>query len=196
MQLGVQSSSLLAILGAAGLAIGLALQGSLSNFAGGVLILAFKPFRIGDFIEAQGTGGTVSEISIFTTKLVTPFNQVAIIPNAKISNDVIKNFNTNSTRKEMMTIGISYDSNIKEAKDILLNLVNEQETILQDPAPQVVVANLGDSSVDLSLRYWTKNEDFWNVKFYNLEEAKARLEAAGISIPFPQRDVHIHNSNS
>lgn len=194
-QLGVQSSSLLAILGAAGLAIGLALQGSLSNFAGGVLILAFKPFRIGDFIEAQGVMGTVKDITIFTTKITTSGNQLAILPNAKLSNDLIKNYNAEPIRKNIMTIGVSYDSDIKLAKDILLKLVTEQELVLKDPAPQVVVANLGDSSVDLSLRFWAKNEDYWDINFYTLEEIKTRLEAQGISIPFPMREVHVFNKD-
>jgi len=192
-QLGVQSSSLLAILGAGGLAIGLALQGSLSNFAGGVLILAFKPFRIGDFIEAHGVMGTVKDITIFTTKILTPGNQLAIVPNAKLSNDTIKNYNAEPIRKNMMDVGISYDSDIKLAKDILLNLVTEQELVLKEPAPQVVVTTLGDSAVTLSVRFWAKNEDYWNINFYTVEESKARLEAKGISIPFPQRDIHVFN---
>ncbi|WP_010180461.1 mechanosensitive ion channel family protein [Aquimarina agarilytica] len=192
-QLGVQSSSLLAILGAAGLAIGLALQGSLSNFAGGVLILLFKPFKVGDFIEAQGQVGTVKSISIFTTTLLTAGNQQAIIPNGKLSNDTIKNYSAEPNRKNVMTIGISYDSDIKKAKDILLAIVNGQEATLKNPAPEVFVANLGDSSVDLSLRFWAKNEDYWKLNFYVLEEAKVQLEANGISIPFPQRDIHVFN---
>lgn len=191
--LGVKSSSLLAILGAAGLAIGLALQGSLSNFAGGVLILAFKPYKIGDFIQSHGIHGTVKEINIFTTKILTAGNQEAIIPNAKLSNDIITNFNAEPIRKNIMTIGIGYDSDIKQAKNILLNLISAQPQTLKDPEPQVVVANLGDSSVDLSLRFWAKNEDYWELNFYVLEEAKSQLEAAGISIPFPQREVHVYN---
>ena len=192
-QLGVQSSSLIAMLGAAGLAIGLALQGSLANFAGGVLILAFRPFKNGDFIESQGIMGTVKEITIFTTKILTAGNQVAILPNAKVSNGTIKNYSAESIRKDIMTIGVSYDSDIKLAKDTLMNLLNEQELILKEPAPQIVVANLGDSSVDLSLRFWTKNEDFWAVHFYTIEEAKARLDAQSISIPFPVSEVHMYN---
>ncbi|WP_010523310.1 mechanosensitive ion channel family protein [Aquimarina agarivorans] len=192
-QLGVQSSSLLAILGAAGLAIGLALQGSLSNFAGGVLILLFKPFKVGDFIEAQGQMGTVKSISIFTTILNTPGNQQAIIPNGKLSNDTIKNFNAEPTRRNFMTIGVSYDSDIKKAKDILLDIVTSHEFTLKEPAPEVVVANLGDSSVDLSLRFSAENTNYWKLNFYVLEEAKARLEANDISIPFPQRDIHVYN---
>ncbi|WP_299894233.1 mechanosensitive ion channel domain-containing protein [uncultured Aquimarina sp.] len=190
-QLGVQTSSLVAILGAAGLAVGLALQGSLANFAGGVLILFFKPFKIGDFIEAQGTSGTVKEITIFTTKLNTFGNQLVIIPNGKLSNDNITNYSAENKRRNKIDIGISYSSNIKQAKDILLGLVNEQEAVIKDPLPEVVVSSLGDSSVSLSIRYWASNEDFWAIHFYTMEQAKKRLEENGISIPFPQREVRI-----
>ncbi len=194
-QLGVESASLVAIIGAAGLAIGLALQGSLANFAGGVLILLLKPYRVGHFIKAQGIEGTVKEISIFTTKLNTFGNQLAIIPNGQLSNESIINFTEEGIRREAITIGISYDSDIKLAKEILLNLVMEQELVLkmEDKMPMAVVIELADSAVNLSLRYWTRNEDFWNVRFYTLEEAKKRLEAQGISIPFPQRDIHHYN---
>jgi small conductance mechanosensitive channel len=194
-QLGVESASLVAIIGAAGLAIGLALQGSLSNFAGGVLILLLKPFKVGDFISAQGVDGTVKEISIFNTKLNTFGNQLAIIPNGKLSNDNIINFTGEGIRRENLSFGIGYDDDIKQAKDILLNLVSEQENVLkiEDRMPMVAVAELGDSSVNLTVRYWAKNEDFWNLRWVVLEEGKARLEAAGISIPFPQRDVHHFN---
>ncbi|WP_106793678.1 mechanosensitive ion channel family protein [Aquimarina sp. Aq78] len=191
-QLGVQSSSLVAILGAAGLAVGLALQGSLANFAGGVLILFFKPFKIGDFIEAQGIQGTVKEISIFTTKLNTFGNQLAILPNGKLSNDNIINYSEEGKRRDNITIGVSYDSDIKKAKQVLLDLVNEQDKIVQDPLPVVVVTELGDSAITLSLRYWTLTEEFWDIHFYTLEEAKKRLESDGISIPFPQRDIHLY----
>jgi small conductance mechanosensitive channel len=194
-QLGVESASLVAIIGAAGLAVGLALQGSLANFAGGVLILLIKPFRVGDFISAQGVDGTVKEISIFNTKLTTFGNQLAIIPNGKLSNDNIINYTEEGIRRENLTFGIGYDDDIKQAKDILLNLVSEQETVLkvEDKMPMVAVAELGDSSVNLTVRYWSKNEDFWNLRWVILEEGKARLEAAGITIPFPQRDVHHFN---
>ena len=194
-QLGVESASLVAIIGAAGLAVGLALQGSLANFAGGVLILLIKPFRVGDFISAQGVDGTVKEISIFNTKLTTFGNQLAIIPNGKLSNDNIINYTEEGIRRENLTFGIGYDDNIKQAKKILLNLVSEQETVLtlEDKMPMVAGAELGDSSVNLTLRYWVKNEDFWNLRWLILEEGKMRLEAAGISIPYPQRDVHHFN---
>ncbi len=194
-QLGVESASLVAIIGAAGLAVGLALQGSLANFAGGVLILLIKPFRVGDFISAQGVDGTVKEISIFNTKLTTFGNQLAIIPNGKLSNDNIINYTEEGIRRENLTFGIGYDDNIKQAKEILLNLVSEQDTVLklEDKMPMVAVAELGDSSVNLTVRYWSKNEDFWNLRWLILEEGKMRLEAAGISIPYPQRDVHHFN---
>ncbi|MFT7073747.1 mechanosensitive ion channel family protein [Patiriisocius sp. Uisw_017] len=197
-QLGVQSTSLVAIVGAAGLAIGLALQGSLANFAGGILILILKPFKVGDFIKVQGIEGTVKEISIFMTKLNTFGNQEAIIPNGKLSNDNIINFSSEGIRRESLIFCISYDSSVEKAKEILLNLVKEQQTVFkqEDKMPMVVLVELADSSVNLGVRYWTKNEDFWNVRFHTLEEGKKRLEAAGISIPYPQRDVHLHTNNN
>lgn len=189
-QLGVKTSSLVAIIGAAGLAIGLALQGSLANFAGGVLILIFKPFKVGDFISAQGVDGTVKEISIFNTKLNTFGNQIAIIPNGQLSNDNIINYNMESTRRDKIDVGIGYGSNIKEAKEILLQICAENENINKEPAPEVYVGNLGDSSVDLTLRFWANNDVFWPAHFYVMEEIKLRFDAAGIEIPFPQRVMH------
>ncbi|MGO3181359.1 MAG: mechanosensitive ion channel family protein [Aequorivita sp.] len=194
-QLGVQSASLVAIIGAAGLAIGLALQGSLSNFAGGVLILLLKPFKVGDFISAQGIDGTVKDITIFNTKINTFGNQLAILPNGKLSNDNIINYSGEGIRREKLDFRISYGDNLKEAKDILLKLVNEQETIMQTEGkePMIAVASLTDTAVELTLRYWAKNEDFWALRWHVLEEAKERLDAADITIPFPQRDIHHHN---
>ncbi|MFH6602365.1 mechanosensitive ion channel family protein [Maribacter algicola] len=192
-QLGVKSSSLVAIIGAAGLAIGLALQGSLANFAGGVLILLFKPFKVGDFISAQGVDGTVKEITIFTTKLNTFGNQVAILPNGQLSNNSIINYNAEKLRRDKIDIGIGYGSNIKKAKDILLEICEEKEIILPEPGPEVYVGELADSSVNLTLRFWTVNEDFWSAHFHVLEEIKYRFDAAGIEIPFPQRVVHNHS---
>ncbi len=194
-QLGVESASLVAIIGAAGLAVGLALQGSLANFAGGVLILLLKPFRVGDFISAQGVDGTVKDISIFNTRLTTFGNQLAIIPNGKLSNDNIINYSAEGIRRESMSFGIGYEDDIKKAKEILLNLVMEQNEVIktEDKMPMVAVAELADSSVNLTLRYWAKNEDFWNLHWLVLEEGKTRLEAGGISIPFPQRDIHHYN---
>ena len=192
-QLGVETTSLIAVVGAAGLAIGLALQGSLSNFAGGVLIITLKPFKIGDWIEAEGVSGTVKETSLFYTKLTTFGNQLAIIPNGQLTNNNIINYTEEGKRKDAITLGISYSSNIKLAKDVLLKLMEEQEGIMKDPAPEVVVTELADSAVNLSLRYWALNQDFWNCHWFTIEEAKTRLEAAGIGIPFPQRDVHFFN---
>ncbi|MCE2614095.1 mechanosensitive ion channel [Flavobacteriaceae bacterium D16] len=189
-QLGVKSSSLVAMLGAAGLAIGLALQGSLANFAGGVLILIFKPFRVGDWISAQGVDGSVKEISIFTTKLNTFGNQVAIIPNGQLSNNNIVNYNAEPMRRDKIDVGISYGSNIKKAKDILLEMCGEYEKILNDPAPEVYVGELADSAVILSLRFWAANEDYWAAHFHMMENLKYRFDEAGIEIPFPQLDVH------
>ena len=192
-QLGFETTSLVAVIGAAGLAIGLALQGSLANFAGGVLIIILKPFRVGDWIEAKGVSGSVKETSLFYTKINTFGNQLAIIPNGQLTNDNIINYTVEGKRRSSITIGISYDSNIKLAKDILLELLREQEKILKDPEPVVVVTELADSAVNLSVRFWALNDDFWNCSFFTIEESKTRLEAAGISIPFPQRDVHFFN---
>ena len=189
-QLGVKSSSLVAMLGAAGLAVGLALQGSLANFAGGVLILVFKPFRVGDFISAQGVDGTVKEISIFTTKLNTFGNQLAIIPNGQLSNNNIINYNAEDKRRDKIDVGISYSSDIKKAKDILLEICGSYENILKDPAPEVYVGELADSAVVLTLRFWAANENFWASHFYVMENLKYRFDEAGIEIPFPQIDVH------
>ena len=191
--LGIETTSFIAILGAAGLAIGLALQGSLSNFAGGVLILLLKPFKLGDWIEVNGISGSVKDISMFYTRLNTFGNQLAIIPNGELSNENIINYSAEDKRRDAITIGVSYESNIKLAKDTLMGLLKEQENILEDPAPAVVVTELADSSVNLSVRFWAKNEHFWDCHWYTIEEAKTRLEAAGVSIPFPQRDVHFYN---
>ena len=194
--LGIETTSFIAVLGAAGLAIGLALQGSLSNFAGGVLIIALKPFKLGDWIEVNGISGSVKDISMFYTKLNTFGNQLAVIPNGELSNSNIVNYSGENIRRDAITIGISYDSNIKVAKDVLMELLRDQEDILSDPAPAVVVTELADSSVNLSVRFWAKNEVFWERHWYTIEEAKTRLEAAGLSIPFPQRDVHFFNHSS
>lgn len=197
-KLGVESASLVALLGASALAIGLALQGSLSNFAGGVLILLLKPFKIGDFISAAGIEGTVKQINIFNTSLNTFGNQLAILPNGKLSNENIINYSGENIRRENIIFGIGYDDNLKEAKEILLNLVNEQEAVLQTPdkQPMIVLAELADNSVNLSLRYWATNSDFWNLRWLILEEGKARLKAIGISSPYPQRDVHHFNTEN
>ncbi|WP_420321596.1 mechanosensitive ion channel family protein [Flagellimonas sp.] len=189
-ELGVQSSTLIAMVGAAGLAIGLALQGSLANFAGGVLILLFKPFKVGDWISAQGMEGSVKQITIFSTKLNTFGNQVAIIPNGQLSNGSIVNYNMENTRRDKFDVGIGYGSNIKEAKEILLQVCADSPDILKEPIPEVYVGELGDSSVNLTLRFWAKNDVFWPAHFYVIEETKSRFDQVGIEIPFPQRVVH------
>ena len=189
-QLGVQTSSLVALLASAGIAVGLALQGSLSNFAGGILIFIFKPFKVGDFISAQGVDGVVKEISIFTTKVNTFGNQMAIIPNGPLSNNNIINFNAEKTRRDKIEVGISYDSDIKLAKKILLDICAENQNIQKDPEPEVYVGNLADSAVILTLRFWAENEVFWAAHFETMETLKIRFDEAGIGIPFPQLDVH------
>ncbi len=190
-QLGVATSSFLAIIGAAGLAVGLALQGSFSNFAGGILILLFKPFKVGDFIEAQGEKGDVKEIQIFNTKIITPRNRVAVIPNGILSNGLIKNYTEEGKLRVDIAIGISYDSDIKQAREILLNVLNDHPKTLKFPKPVVLVTDLGDSSVNLGVRPWATPGDYWDVYFECIEQCKEALDEANISIPFPQRDVHM-----
>lgn len=192
-QLGVESASLVAAIGAAGLAIGLAMQGSLSNLAGGVLIIVLKPFKVGDWIEAQGISGTVVEVTLFYTKLDTFGNQRAVIPNGELSNDNIINYSFNGTRKENLSFGISYDDDLKKAKEVLRNLVEEQEDVLKDPAPQIIVSELGADSVNFSVRYFAENSKFWDLHWYMIEEGKIRLEEAGMTIPYPQRDVYLYD---
>ena len=188
-QVGVETSSLIAMLGAAGLALGLALQGSLSNFAGGILILIFKPFKVGDFISAQGSEGTVKQITVFNTKLVTFGNQEVIIPNGNLSNDKITNYSSEGVGRENLVIGISYDSSIQKAKDLIIELCEADENILTEEGKEamVVVTELADSSVNLSIRYWTTTETFWPTKFKMIEHIKAAFDREGIEIPFPHR---------
>ena len=193
-QLGVATTSFVAIIGAAGLAVGLALQGSLSNFAGGALIMIFKPFKVGDLIEAQGEIGEVKEIQIFVTKIITPGNKLAIIPNGILSNGTIKNYTEEGLLRVDVVVGISYDANIKQAKEILEETLKNNPKILTEPKPFVAVKELGDSSVNLLVRAWTKPEDHWDTFFQMTEDSKIALDNAKISIPFPQRDIHIINS--
>lgn len=193
-QLGVATTSFVAIIGAAGLAVGLALQGSLSNFAGGALIMIFKPFKVGDLIEAQGEIGEVKEIQIFVTKIITPGNKLAIIPNGILSNGTIKNYTEEGLLRVDVVVGISYDANIKQAKEILEETLKNNSKILTEPKPFVAVKELGDSSVNLLVRAWTKPEDHWDTFFQMTEDSKIALDNAKISIPFPQRDIHIINS--
>lgn len=184
-QLGVETTSFAAILAAAGLAIGMALQGSLANFAGGVLMMIFKPIKIGDLIEAQGELGTVKEIEIFTTKLVTPQNKLVIIPNGALSNGNIVNYSAEGVLKLFLTFGVGYDSDIKQTKEVLMNVLTSHPKVLKDPAPMVSVENLGDSSVDFAVRPACRVEDYWDVFFDVQENVKLALDAAGIEIPYP-----------
>lgn len=191
-RLGVDTTSLVAILGAAGLAIGLSLQGSLQNFAAGVMLLVFRPFKAGDFVEAAGTAGVVKSISIFTTIMTTPDNKEIIVPNGSIYGGNIINYSAKPTRRVDMVIGIGYDSDLKKAKAILNEMVAADERILVDPAPTVAVSELADSSVNFVVRPWVAAADYWNVKFDFTEAVKLRFDAEGITIPYPQMDVHLH----
>ncbi len=193
--IGVETTSFAAILASAGLAIGLALQGSLGNFAGGVLIMVFKPFRVNDLIEAQGIVGVVKEIEIFTTKLSTPQNKEAIIPNGLLSNGNIINYTSQGTLRVDLNIGVGYGDDIKKAKEVILKVLTENPKVLKIPAPIVAVSDLGDNAINLVVRPFTEVADYWDVYFETLEASKNALDVAGISIPYPQRDVHIHNVN-
>jgi len=183
--LGVETTSFAALLAAMGLAIGMALQGSLGNFAGGVMLMIFKPFKIGDLIEAQGEIGVVKEIEIFTTKIVAVGNKLVIMPNGALSNGNITNYSEEGIRQIRHVIGVSYDADIKQTKDVLMNVLTSQDLVLSDPAPTVDVAALGESSVDFAVRPWVKVEDYWTIYFNTLEKAKIELDAAGIEIPYP-----------
>ncbi len=188
--LGIETTSFAAILAAAGLAVGLALQGSLSNFAGGVLILIFKPYKTGDFIEAQGVMGVVKQIEIFTTKLNTPDNKEVIIPNGSLSNGNIINYSTEENRRIDITMGVSYDADIKQTKDLLMKILTDHPKVLKDPQPTILLGELADSSVNFKVRPWVLTDDYWDVYFQIMETCKIELDKAGIEIPYPQMDIH------
>lgn len=190
MILGVPGSSFLAVFGAAGLAIGLALQGSLSNFAGGILILGFKPFQIGDVIVAQGHTGVVNRIQILYTHLMTFDNKEVIIPNGSLANSDIVNMSTQETRRAELNVGVAYGTNIKQAKEIILNIFNNDPRALKEPAPFVALNNFGDSSLDIVVRVWAKSSEMWPMYFDGMESINSEFEKHGIEIPFPQRVVH------
>lgn len=194
-KLGIQTTSFVAIIGAAGLAIALSLQSSLSNFASGVMIVAFRPFKVGDFIEAGGVAGVVEGIQIFSTQMKTGDNKAIIVPNSSIIGGNIVNYSAKDTRRVDMVFGIGYDDDIKKAKDILMKLIEEDERILKDPEPVVAVSELADSSVNFVVRPWVNSADFWAVKFDFTENVKLTFDKEGISIPFPQQDIHLHQSN-
>lgn len=195
-KLGIQTASFIAVLGAAGLAVGLALQGSLSNFAAGVMIIMFKPFKVGDYIVSAGCNGTVKEVGIFTTTLATPDNVKVIIPNGQILSSSIHNYSANDTRRLDLVFGISYSDNIGTAKEVFRKIIDADERVLKDPAVTIAVSALADSSVNFVVRPWVKATDYWATHFDLTEKIKLALESAGCTIPFPQRDVHVISQSS
>jgi small conductance mechanosensitive channel len=192
-QLGVAATSFFAILGAAGLAIGLALKDSLANFSSGVMLVFFRPFKAGDYVEAGGVAGTVDSISIFSTIMKTPDNRVVIVPNSQIYSEAITNFSAMSTRRIDLVFGISYDDDVIRAKEVMRSVVEADERVLEDPAPAIMMLELADSSVNFAVRPWVATAEYWNVRGDLLEHIKKALEDNGMSIPYPQRDVHLIN---
>ena len=192
-QLGIDTTSLIALLGAAGLAVGLALKDSLSNFAAGVMLIVFKPFTIGNYIEAGGTAGVVEKITVFNTVCRSGDNKQIVVPNSQIVNGTIVNYSAKPTRRIDLVIGIGYDDDIKKARDLLEEIMAKDERILKDPAPVVAVDALADSSVNLVVRPWVNSGDFWDVKWHLLETIKTTFDENGVSIPYPQQDVHMHS---
>ena len=193
---GIQTASFVAILGAAGFAIGFAMQGSLSSFAAGVLILVFRPIKVGDFVEVAGVAGSVKEIKLFNTIVATPDNVKIYVPNSKINGDIIKNYAGFDERRVDMVVGIGYGAPIDKAYEIMKQIVAADSRILAEPAVQIAVAELADSSVNFVLRPWVKKEDYWGVKFDVTEKIKKEFDAAGIEIPFPQTDVHLYREDT
>ncbi len=195
-QIGVQTTSFIAIIGAAGLAIGFALQGSLSNFAAGIMLIVFRPFKVGDFIMAGGEAGIVEEIALFTTQMRSPDNKTIIVPNSGITGGNITNFSTKDTRRIDLVIGVSYQDDLKKVKAVLSDILTNDERVLKDPAPTIGVVELADSSIDFAVRPWVKASDYWAVYFDTLQTIKERFDAEDISIPFPQRDIHVYRDAS
>lgn len=195
-QMGVETTSLAAVIAAAGLAIGLALQGSLSNLAAGVMIILFRPFKNGDYIEAGGTAGTVEEINIFTTYMKTPDNCQVIVPNSQITDDVITNYSAKDQRRIDLVIGVGYGDDLAKAKKVLTKIIEGDKRVLKDPEPTIAVSELGDSSVNFVVRPWVSTADYWATKWDLTEQIKTTFDKEGISIPFPQRDVHIHEQKA
>lgn len=193
-KIGVQTASLAAVIAAAGLAVGLALQGSLSNFAAGVMIILFRPFKVGDFIDAAGVSGTVKDVSIFTSTLTTPDNKVIIVPNGSVTSGVITNFSREAKRRVDFTFGIGYDDDIRKAKDVIRGVLEADERVHKDPAVFIGLCELADSSVNFTVRAWTNSADYWGVYFDTMEKVKLALDENGITIPYPQRDVHVINA--
>jgi small conductance mechanosensitive channel len=193
--LGVQTTSFIAILGAAGLAVGLALQGSLSNFASGVLIIIFRPYKVGDWIEGAGISGAVEDVQILTTILKTGDNKQIIVPNSQIMGGIITNYSANDRRRVDMVVGVSYDDDLDKTRSVLEELIAAEERILKDPAHTIAVSELGDSSVNFVVRPWVQTSDYWGVKFDLTEAIKKRFDQEGISFPFPQQDVHLYKAD-
>ncbi|MBN1355141.1 mechanosensitive ion channel [bacterium] len=194
-QLGVQTASFVVVLGSAGLAVGLALQGSLANFAAGVLMIIFKPFKVGDFIEGGGVAGVVEEIGIFTTELKSLDNKKIIVPNGKITGDNIVNYTANEIRRVDIVAGVSYQDDLDKVKNVLADILAKDDRVLKDPAPTIGVLELADSSVNFVVRPWVNTADYWDVFFAIQENIKKRFDSEGICIPFPQQDVHLHKAD-
>jgi len=192
-QLGIETTSIIAMLGAAGLAIGLALQGSLANFAAGILIVIFRPYKVGDYIEAGSAAGTVLDIQIFSTVLKTPDNKVVVVPNGTIMDSSIVNYTGQETRRVDIIASCGYEDDIDKVKNILKDILNQDERILEEPEPRIAVSELADNSINFIVRPWVKSSDVLSVKYSILEQIKKRFDEEGISIPYPQRDVHIYN---
>ncbi len=195
-QVGIQTTSLIAILGAASLAIGLALQGSLANFAAGVLLIIFRPFKVGDYVECGGTAGTVEEIQIFTTLLKSPDNKKIIVPNAKVLGDNITNYSAKETRRVDLVVGVSYTEELQKVEKVLQDVLSKDNRVLGDPPPTIAVVELADSSVNFAVRPWVKTGDYWNVFFDLTKNIKLSFDAEGIAIPFPQRDIHLYQKKA
>ena len=193
--LGIEMTSFIAIIGAAGLAVGLALQGTLQNFAGGVIILTLRPFKVGDYVEAAGHSGTVREILLFNTILISPDNKKIIVPNSAVSSGAVINYSAEDERRVDMVFGIGYADDISKTKTVLQSILDEDARILKDPAPTIALSELADSSVNFVVRPWVKKEDYWGVYFDIHEKVKVEFDKNKISIPFPQRDLHVYNQN-
>ena len=193
---GIQAGSFIAIIGAAGLAVALAFQGTLSNFASGIMLLTFRPFQVGDFVDAGGTMGSVQEIGVFTTTLATPDNVKIIIPNSQVSGAIIRNYSANENRRIDLVVGVGYDDDLNVAPDTILKVIQADDRVLEDPAPTVAVDNMGASSMDFVVRPWVKGADYWEAKWALTKALKEELEAAGCNIPYPQRDVHLYSHDT
>ena len=192
-QIGIETASFIALVGSAGIAVGLALQGSLSNLASGVMLIIFRPFKVGDYIEGVGIAGNVKEIQIFTTILMSPDNKKIIVPNGKLFGDNIINYSSEPERRLDLVFGVGYGDNLQQVKQVILDVLSTEERILSNPAPSVGVLELADNSVNFAVRPWVKTADYWPVYFALQEKMKERFDAEGFNIPFPQRDVHVYN---